>query len=770
MSNLRTIDLTPSPRVLKMLGQVDFKPWQCLAELIDNSVDAFLSAGGNDTGVLFPQVTIELPDNSAINHGSAEIRVTDNGPGMSLDDLENAVTAGYSSNNPVDKLGLFGMGFNVATARLGQRTEVWTSKMEDDTWSGVAIDFDEIISTGFQVPALSRPKTPAEHGAHGTRVIISRLNQGIAKYLRTGMGGLATRAKLGRIYNKVMRDTGLVVVVGGTELESKDFCTWDKSRYVETTGWAGKVPAYTSIAVDFGSGFYCSACWVWLEKDETVCPSCEMTDNLSERERVLTGWIGIQRYFDKDDFGIDLVRNGRIIEERSKSFFSWEGQDGTVVPEYPIDTTHWGGRIVGELDLGFVPLASHQKDAFDHSSNEWGLIYQAIHGDGPVLPDIRKRLDFNSDNHSPLARLHVAYRRGNPAGRRWLVPGNVSDGKGFNAEAQQWASLFWKGDKEYQSDEKWWKAVLQVEEARNSDTDPIPDNLSGDDLLPGGKPEENGSGSMREEVSVERSTQEAEDPSMSGEFTVDGIPSCPTLNVLTSRVTTGRLRSGMHMEFATVSNRVVATYDPAHELFTDSLVEPVDCLVQELAYQFLQRTQVVQAEWGISRISNTLKSKYFNWSMETVDSAENKATAFINDLRSSVAEIDVVDLPSAKNELTDAILEEISENVMRKTREGKARVDSVLESGEYVSYLGESSLVKFVVQFPDLVGDGKFFTIAIEDANDIARKNNVDSMNSYLQDVLSLANGDLGGLGRAERKAKLARGLASLNLLDAWRA
>ena len=74
-----------------MLGEVDFKPWQCLAELIDNSVDAFLSARGTDTGVLFPQVTIELPDNSAIKSGSAEIRVTDNGPGMSLNDLQNAV-------------------------------------------------------------------------------------------------------------------------------------------------------------------------------------------------------------------------------------------------------------------------------------------------------------------------------------------------------------------------------------------------------------------------------------------------------------------------------------------------------------------------------------------------------------------------------------------------------------------------------------------------------------------------------------------------------
>lgn len=36
------INLTPNPRILQMLGQIDFENWQCIAELIDNSVDALL--------------------------------------------------------------------------------------------------------------------------------------------------------------------------------------------------------------------------------------------------------------------------------------------------------------------------------------------------------------------------------------------------------------------------------------------------------------------------------------------------------------------------------------------------------------------------------------------------------------------------------------------------------------------------------------------------------------------------------------------------------
>jgi len=34
-----TIDVTPTPRVLRMLGQVDLSPARCFAEFIDNGLD-----------------------------------------------------------------------------------------------------------------------------------------------------------------------------------------------------------------------------------------------------------------------------------------------------------------------------------------------------------------------------------------------------------------------------------------------------------------------------------------------------------------------------------------------------------------------------------------------------------------------------------------------------------------------------------------------------------------------------------------------------------
>ena len=41
---MQNVDITPTPRILRILGEIPFQPWQCIAELVDNSIDAFLDA------------------------------------------------------------------------------------------------------------------------------------------------------------------------------------------------------------------------------------------------------------------------------------------------------------------------------------------------------------------------------------------------------------------------------------------------------------------------------------------------------------------------------------------------------------------------------------------------------------------------------------------------------------------------------------------------------------------------------------------------------
>jgi len=36
------MNITPSPRILSMLGEIEIKEWQCLAELLDNRLDELM--------------------------------------------------------------------------------------------------------------------------------------------------------------------------------------------------------------------------------------------------------------------------------------------------------------------------------------------------------------------------------------------------------------------------------------------------------------------------------------------------------------------------------------------------------------------------------------------------------------------------------------------------------------------------------------------------------------------------------------------------------
>ena len=78
------IDITPSARVLRMLGEIDFKAWQCLCELIDNSIDSFSEINGYHSDEN-PKISIALPNRNNISEGVLVIK--DNGQGMALSDL-----------------------------------------------------------------------------------------------------------------------------------------------------------------------------------------------------------------------------------------------------------------------------------------------------------------------------------------------------------------------------------------------------------------------------------------------------------------------------------------------------------------------------------------------------------------------------------------------------------------------------------------------------------------------------------------------------------
>ena len=343
-----TIDITPTPRILRMLGQIDFSAFQCICELIDNSVDAFSTNDLNEE--TSPEIFVKIPrvKKGTVNDENVSITITDNGAGMDYDQLNKSLRAGFSSNNPIDKMGLFGMGFNIATARLGQRTEIITWRKNESFKNRVIIDFKDLEDTGkFNAPIEKIQKSEDEINKQGTEIRISRLNWDHIRPLRQKA---RIAKKIGRTYGRIIRSKKIKLFYEGYSCKPYNHCVWSKTR----TGRNG-VPAVIDIDEVIDTKRYCTSCWTWLYKADATCPSCGELTNVTERERRIKGWIGLQRFFDSNDYGIDLIRNGRVIRTQDKSLFYWKNETTEELDlEYPIDGHQTRGRFVGELEIDCV--------------------------------------------------------------------------------------------------------------------------------------------------------------------------------------------------------------------------------------------------------------------------------------------------------------------------------------------------------------------------------------------------------------------------------
>lgn len=456
MNTIGTLDITPTPRILRTLGEIPFQTWQCIAELIDNSIDAFLSNSAvtyddyeHRISVNWSSESVAAPDRT--------IEISDNACGMSMDQLQNAVRAGYSSNDPINNLGLFGMGFNIATARLGETTTILSTRSGDTEWLGVTIDFQKLIeSRKFDAPIVHKPKSDTEES--GTKITISKLRSGIITELMNKEYDI--RRRLEAVYSPLLNSQDISIMVKGKKLRSVNHCVWSESRYVRYNNQ--NVPARIMIDRNLGDSLFDldRNCYLTAYEAEKYYTDLQegrtLPANIIKRSKRLTGWVGIQRYADPNDFGIDFIRNGRKILISDKSFFQYENPiTGQKELQYPLELgTSIGGRIIGEINVDYL-LPTYQKNDFDRSDISWSQTVEALCGVGPFLPKYRKAMGYTEPNTSPLGLLVNAYRRVDKGTKCLFAPNDI---------AKRYANEFGKGVRDYIDDTLWWKAAQEEDQ------------------------------------------------------------------------------------------------------------------------------------------------------------------------------------------------------------------------------------------------------------------------------------------------------------------
>ena len=462
------LDLQPSPRLLQVLGDIPLAPWQCIAELVDNSLDELLK---DETRSVDNPLTIDIE----VRHeqgGTAVLTVSDNGSGMAEDDLERSLRAGHSGKGRYGSLGLFGMGFNIATARMGDVTHVSTTTLGSTEQLTTTIDFRDLQRReSFSVP-LRRDRVDA--ASCGTKVEIL-LNRSMADTLVRPQQQKTVLSQLGDIYSFLLRESvpGLSrnsassriparITFNGQEVVPRLPCIWADTR---STTYAGQeIDAVQYVNLKLSDATACLSCGFWDRKNgPEACDECG-SKNLEQRDREIWGWLGVQRYLDSKRYGIDFIRYGRKILKDDKSVFIFEDPDTLESDvEYPIEMPANQGRLVGEIHLDHVPV-TYQKNDFDRSSRDWQTAIEHIRGSQPLKP--RKSA---ASNGSPLATLFSAFRRSDP-GLKCLTPGDGK--KAILVKAREWGGHFEKGVARYRDDTEWYEAAARHDAIKNGSESP----------------------------------------------------------------------------------------------------------------------------------------------------------------------------------------------------------------------------------------------------------------------------------------------------------
>lgn len=467
---VKQLDITPTPQVLVALSHTPLKPLDAVSELIDNAVDSFRRGEEFGKAQRIRHVRLDIPGYSEVERGEGVVRVRDSGPGLSEDQIAQAMRAGFSSKNQYGSLGLFGMGFNIATSKLGRATTVISARSEDSDAVRVVLDLPQLLKKGTFAVTADRVEKP-QGLEHGTVVEVrdwwrgEEANGGFIRQLAR-LPKKQLRDMVGRRYSTLLRGDGeqaLHIAVNGEPCRAHEHCVWHESRFVEHPKF-GNIPAKMSIDKVLGRSYRCWNDGALIgESDE--CPECGGRDG-QEVVRRVHGWVGIQRYDDANEYGIDLVRNGRTIRAGEKSaFFSFTNPTtGLEEREYPMDSQY--GRIVGEVHLDHVEVDFLKQD-FQRNTLEWVEVMEHLRGRS-MLPSSWEK-SGEAPNDSPVSLLFQGYRRVRKIGRADMYPGYYDPAKDkavriSREREEELKRRFRNKEPGYYDDAKWWELVESANE------------------------------------------------------------------------------------------------------------------------------------------------------------------------------------------------------------------------------------------------------------------------------------------------------------------
>lgn len=171
-SRAETIDISPGVRVFSLFQHLNYRPWYALAELVDNSLQSFLThrmaleKAEGKRYKLVVKIGFESVD-------GGRITVRDNAAGI---DSENYQRAFKTASPPTDKAGLsqFGVGMKSAACWFARSWSVRSTALGEEIERFISFDVAKIVSEG--IDTLAPEITPARRDLHFTEITLTSLH------------------------------------------------------------------------------------------------------------------------------------------------------------------------------------------------------------------------------------------------------------------------------------------------------------------------------------------------------------------------------------------------------------------------------------------------------------------------------------------------------------------------------------------------------------------------------------------------------------------
>ncbi len=381
---MEKVHIRPGVGMYSLFPHMNYKPWFALGEMVDNSIQSYFKNKEALRKIHGPGYRLQI-DISFSQGSNPMIVVEDNAGGISAKDAIRAFTPAAP---PSDKTGIsqFGIGMKSSATWYSHFYVISSSALGENISRTVTFDIEKIIAE--EIEDLSIVTESKDLNSHGTRIVMSKLHQGIP----TGGTLGKIRSYLASIYREFIKSGEIVMTVGDEKLsyfspELLEAKYWDKQGEVKES------PVKTwQLAIDFTL----SDSW-----DADISPNKPAT---APRIR---GWIGILKEGSTKYSGAALIWKKKVVVGAGSLA---QGDEDSYRPNsiFGASTTFPFQRLIGEIDVSELQVTSF-KDQIDWRTGQENELQTKLRAllESTEYPMLKMAQNYRSTSKSPSAKNTV---------------------------------------------------------------------------------------------------------------------------------------------------------------------------------------------------------------------------------------------------------------------------------------------------------------------------------------------------------------------------